>query len=193
MDLNFKKLKAERVGDAEIEYWHAFREVAQVVYRTEAAEMEFPAEWLGLEPPDGNWLWVLLPAKIEGHELDSVASQFHLSLCSMKIRNVVSVQTAPAAETNEDRESTLQNFTKWMSNHAWRVTVTATSTLCRTMKIERRGLSIFQPTRSPEEIIEHGRCVARAFEAWSQAGGSETALYMGEGARHAISLVWIEW
>src|SRR5215813_2197816 len=140
MDLSYKKLKAERVGDAEVEYWHAFREIAQIVYRTETAQIEFPAEWLGWDRWRGNWLSVLLPAKIDGHELHSVASQIHLSLCSMKIRNVVSVQTAPAAETNEDRESTLQNFTKWMSNHAWRVTVTTTSTLCRTMKIERRGL-----------------------------------------------------
>jgi len=193
MDLNFKKLKAERVGDAEIEYWHAFREVAQVVYRTETGQMEFSAEWLGSDPRHGNWLWVLLPTKIDGHEVDSVASQIHLSLCSMKIRNVVSAQTAPVPLTNEDRESTLQNFTKWMSNHGWRVIVMTTSTLGRTMKIERRGLSIFQPTRSPEEIIEQGRCVARAFEALSQVGGNETALYIGEGARHANSLVSVEW
>jgi len=193
MDLSYKKLKAERVGDAEVEYWHAFSEIAQVVYRTQTAQIEFPAEWLGRDGWGGNWLWVLLPAKIDGHELDSVASQIHLSLCSMKIRNAVSVQTAPVPLTNEDRESTLENFTKWMSNHGWRVIVTTTSTLGRTMKIERRGFSLFQPTRSPEEIIEQGRWTARAFEALSQVGGNETALYIGEGARHTNSLVSIEW
>src|SRR5262249_14010332 len=168
MDLNFKKLKAERIGDAEVEYWHAFREIVQVVYRTEAAQIEFPAEWLGWDGWGSNWLWVLLPAKIEGHELDSVASQIHLSLCSMKIRNVVSVQTPPVPLTKEDRESTIENFTKWMSNHGWRVIVTATSRRGRKLKIERRrGFSIFQPTRSPEEIVEQGRWTARAFEALS--------------------------
>src|SRR5262245_57330638 len=193
MELTYKKLQAQRVGDAEVEYWHAFREIAQVVYRTKTAQMEFPAEWLGWDRWRGNWLSILLPGKIEGHEPDSVAFQIHLSLCSMKIRNVVSVQTPPVPLTNEDRKSTLENFTTWMSNHGWRVIVTTTSTLGRTMKIERRGFSIFQPTRSPEEIIEQGRWSARAFEALSQVGGNETALYIGEGARHTNSLVSIVW
>src|SRR5262245_18800212 len=112
----------------------------------------------------------------------------------MKIRNVVSVQTPPVPLTKEDRESTLENFTKWMSYHGWRAIVIATIRRGRKLKIERRGgFSIFQPTRSPEEIVEQGRWTARAFEALSQVGGNETALYIGEGARHGNSLVSIEW
>jgi hypothetical protein len=193
MELTYKKLQAERVGDTEVEYWHAFREIVKVVCRNKTGEMEFPAEWLGWDRWRSNWLWVLLPAKIDAHDLDSVASQIHLSLCSMKIRNVVSVQTAPAAATSEDRESTLENYTKWMSNHGWRVIVTRTSTLGRKLKIERQGFSVFRPTRSPEEIIEQGRWTARAFEALSRTESKDVALYIGEGARHSNFLVSIEW
>jgi hypothetical protein len=198
MELDYKKLKVQSVGDTEVEYWHAFREIVKVVYRDKSAQLEFPAEWLGWDRGRGHWLWVLLPAKLErledlSHDVESLGSQIHLALSLMNIRNVVSVETPSTPATTEERETIVKGFTKWMSNHGWRVIVTKTSTLGRKMKIERRGFSVFQPTRSSEEIIEQGRWVARAFEALSQVGGTDTTLYIGEGARHTNSLVSIDW
>jgi hypothetical protein len=198
MELNYKKLKVQQVGDTEVEYWHAFREIVKVVYRDKTGQMEFPAEWLGWDRALGHWLWVLLPAKLEGreeldHDAESLGAQIHLALSLMNVRNVVSVETSSTPTTSEEREAALDKFTEWMKNHGWHVEVTKTSTLGRKLRIKKRGLSIFRAKPSAKEIIEQGRWTARAFEALSQTEDKNVALYIGEGARYSNFLVSIEW
>jgi hypothetical protein len=198
MELDYKKLKVQQVGETEVEYWHAFREIVKVVYRNKSAQMEFPAEWLGWDRGWGHWLWVLLPAKLKdpqdvSHDVEALASQIHLALSLMNIRNVVSVERPSTPATTEERESTVKDFTEWMSERGWHVTLTKTSTLGRKLKLKRRGLSLFRPEPSPREIIEQGRWTARAFEALSQTEDKHIALYIAEGARHSNFLVSIEW
>lgn len=198
MELSYKKLKAQRIGDAEVEHWHAFRELGKIVYRREGTQVEFPAEWLGWDRWWGHWLWVLLPPKLdkEGHlehEVEALASQIHLALSLMKIRNVVTVEMPSAPATPQEREATLKDFTEWMNNHGWRIRVTRLSTLGRKLRIKRRGLRFFRPEPTPEQILAQGRWTARAFEALSECDGKDVALYVGEGARHGNFLVSIDW
>jgi len=198
MDLDYKKLKVQHIGDTEVEYWHAVREIVKVVYRNKTAQTEFSAEWLGWDRAWGHWLWVLLPANLSQQEhlddeLEPLASQLYLALTSMNIRNVVSVESPPVPTITEERETTVKHFIEWMSNRGWRVSVTTTSTLGRKLQIKRRGLSLFRPEPSAEEIVMQARWTARAFEALSQIEAKDTALYIGEGARHTNSLVSVEW
>ena len=97
MTLSYRKVKSQRVGDAEVEYWQAPREFAKVVYRRGTTQMEFPGEWLGWGRWWGHWLSVdltpLLGHGDAGYNIDSLAAQVHFALSLMKIRNVLTIET----------------------------------------------------------------------------------------------------
>src|SRR5437016_3023597 len=86
--LSYRKTKVQRIGDAEVELWPAFREFAKIVYRHGMTRMEFSAESLGWDLLRKNWLHVLLPAGLpehdDGTDLESLAARIHLALILMK-------------------------------------------------------------------------------------------------------------
>jgi len=197
MTLSYKKVKSQRVGDAEVEYWHGFREFAKVVYRQGTTPMEFPAEWLGWGQWWGHWLSVdLTPPVEEGsarYDIDSLAAQVHLALSLMKIRNVVTVKSSSMPATTEELQAFLKLGMEWMSNHGWRVVVARSSPLFSKLRIRRRGFSLFQAAPSPEEVIAQGRWAARIFQALCQPDAKQVVLYVGERARHGNFFVSMEW
>ena len=138
-------------------------------------------------PPNGA------PDADAGVDVNSMASQIHVALCLMKIRNVVTVETRSVPATPEEREATLMRFREWTSNHGWRVAMSGSRPLGRNLKIKRRGLSLFGPEASVEQIIARGRWTARAFEALRRDEAREVALYIGKGARHSNWSTSIEW
>jgi hypothetical protein len=195
---SYTKVKVQRVGDAAVEYWQGFREFGKIVYRRGTIEMEFPAEWLGWGRWRGHWLWVLLPPNVPpdadaGLDVNFLASQIHLALCLMKIRNVVTVETRSVPAMTEEREATLMKFTEWMSHRGWYIVMTRLSRLGRKLQIKRRGFSLLRPKASVQEIIARGRWTAKAFEALRQYESKDVALYIGEGAGHSDFLVSIDW
>src|SRR5207237_2935365 len=115
MEIAYKKVRAYRVGDVEVEFWQAFREIGKIVYREGKSELEFPAEWLGWTTRKPDWLGVSLPHTLLeegriGPRIESVAAQIHLALTLMKIPNVVTVQSQSVDASAEDREKILNEF-----------------------------------------------------------------------------------
>ena len=197
MALSYRKVKSQRVGDAEVEYWQAFREFAKVVYRRGTTQVEFPGEWVGCDRWRGDWLSVDLTPLLQqgdaGYDIDSLAAQVHLALSLMKIRNVVTVKSSSMPATTEELQAFLKLGMEWMSNHGWRVVVTRSSPLFSKLRIRRRGFSLFQAAPSPEEVIAQGRWAARIFQALCQPDARQIALYVGAGARHGNVFVSMEW
>jgi hypothetical protein len=193
--LSYRRTKVQRIGDAEVELWHAFREFAKIVYRHGMTRMEFSAESLGWNLLRTNWLHVLLPAVLPEHDetdLESLAAQIHLALILMKVPNEIAVEKPFVPATAADREATLSKFTEWMRDHGWSVAVTSSGPLRRKLRIRRRVLSLLRRKPSAEEILARGRWTARAYGALCSTE-HDVPLYVARGARPSNFVVSLDW
>ena len=188
MTLEYRRQKTIRIGNAELEYWQAFREIGRLVYREGEKEFEFDTEWFGGRMFRRNWLWVSLPAHCE-----SLASTVHLALCLAGIPNTVTIDVPSPPWRAEEREAALRDFTEWMTRRNYRVLVTRTGSFGCKMHLKRRGLRLSRTKPSADEILARGKWAARAFEALHTSDSKETVLYISEGANHAHCLVSLEW
>jgi hypothetical protein len=191
---NWKKVRTQRFGDAEIELWHAFREINKLEYRKGDSQITLDAEgcFQGILRP--MTFAVSIPPEIH-HKHPWLAEEVHRALLSMNMLNTVSLAMHSSDDTPDaEREATLQEFVAWMNQHGFVTTVECIGKIGGEIRIKRPRFAFRREKPSMDLIVQRDRWVARAFEAMSKVTSwRHVYLYVGETCRVSDSAVQVQW